>query len=65
MGWTVTYSQNNGRRSETETFGGTALPKPFLASGFNTNTTGTVRTEIDANRTLVTESLSTVLIRRF
>jgi len=55
MGWTITQAQNNGRRSEAQTFGGAALPKPFLTSGFNTNSTGTVRTDIDADRTLVTD----------
>jgi RHS repeat-associated protein len=55
MGWTVSRTQNNGRRTETETYGGTALPKPFVTSGFNTNSTGVVKTEIDANATTVTD----------
>ncbi|QYO66285.1 RHS repeat domain-containing protein [Leptolyngbya sp. 7M] len=53
MGWTLSTAWSNGRRSEVETFAGAALPVAF--GGNNANSTGIVRTDIDANRTLVTD----------
>ncbi len=55
MGWTRSKSINTGKYSETESFTGAALPHPFLTSGYNTNSTGKVRTDIDADRVLVTD----------
>jgi hypothetical protein len=55
MGWTLSQTRNDGRHSEVETFSGAALPKPFVASGFNTNTSGKVQTDIDTNVTTVTD----------
>ena len=52
MGWTRSMSVNTGRHSETETFSGSTLPAPW---GSNTNSTGKVKTDIDADRTLVTD----------
>ncbi|HSK73223.1 MAG TPA: RHS repeat-associated core domain-containing protein [Pyrinomonadaceae bacterium] len=52
MGWTRTKEENNGRREETETFSGVALPAPW---GSNTNSTGIVIEEEDANATVVTD----------
>lgn len=52
MGWTRSKSWNHGRRSETETFSGASLPAPW---GTNTNTTGVVVTETDANAATVTD----------
>lgn len=53
MGWTLSTAWSSGRRSEVETFSGSGLPTAF--SGSNTNSTGIVRTDIDAERTLVTD----------
>ncbi|MCV4593531.1 hypothetical protein OFC51_31275, partial [Escherichia coli] len=53
MGWTLSTAWSKGRRSEVETFSGAALPAAF--GGNNTNSTGIVRTDVDANRTLVTD----------
>ncbi|HRJ90510.1 MAG TPA: hypothetical protein PLX39_17670, partial [Pyrinomonadaceae bacterium] len=53
MGWTLSTAWSTGRRSEVETFSGSALPVAF--GGSNQNSTGIVRTDIDANRTLVTD----------
>ena len=55
MGWTRSMTVNNGKHSETETFSGALLPYPFLTTGYNTNSTGKVQTDIDADRTMVTE----------
>ncbi len=55
MGWTLGYSDKTGRYSETETFEGATLPEPFVASNGNTNSTGIVRTDVDATRMLVTD----------
>jgi RHS repeat-associated protein len=55
MGWTLAQSRNDGRHNEVETFTGSALPKPFVASGGNIATTGAVKTEADANITTVTD----------
>ncbi|MFV0387896.1 MAG: RHS repeat domain-containing protein [Pyrinomonadaceae bacterium] len=52
MGWTRNVNWNTGRRSETETFSGAALPAPW---GGNAATTGKVITEIDAEATTVTD----------
>ena len=52
MGWTRSMSVNTGRHSETETFSGSALPAPW---GSNTNSTGKVQTDIDADRALLTD----------
>lgn len=53
MGWTLSTAWNTGRRSEVQTFSGAGLPVVF--GGSNENSTGIVRTDIDANRTLVTD----------
>ncbi len=53
MGWTLATSWSNGKRSEIQTFSGAGLPVAF--DGSNTASTGTVRTDIDADRTLVTD----------
>ncbi|MEZ5308332.1 MAG: RHS repeat-associated core domain-containing protein [Pyrinomonadaceae bacterium] len=53
MGWTLSYSNRQGTLSETESYGGAALPAPFASSGGNTATTGFVTTRRDAARTLV------------
>ena len=53
MGWTLSTAWSNGRRSEVQTFSGSGLPSAF--GGSNTSSTGIVRTDIDANRTLVTD----------
>ncbi|MGD9631121.1 MAG: hypothetical protein AB7V18_17935 [Pyrinomonadaceae bacterium] len=53
MGWTLSTAWSSGRRSEVETFSGSGLPTVF--GGSNTNSTGIVRTDIDAERTLVTD----------
>jgi RHS repeat-associated protein len=52
MGWTRSKSWNTGRRGETETFSGAALPAPW---GSNGNSTGMVVTETDANAAIVTD----------
>lgn len=53
MGWTLSTAWSNGRRSEVQTFAGAGLPTAF--GGSNTNSTGIVRTDIDANATTVTD----------
>ncbi|QQS33229.1 MAG: RHS repeat-associated core domain-containing protein [Acidobacteriota bacterium] len=53
MGWTLSTAWSHGRRAETETFAGAGLPTVF--GGSNTNSTGIVRTDIDANTTTVTD----------
>jgi RHS repeat-associated protein len=52
MGWTRSTALNTGRHSEVETFSGASLPTPW---GTNANSTGVVATDIDADRTLVTD----------
>lgn len=52
MGWTRSKAWSTGIRSEVETFSGAALPAPW---GSNSSSTGIVRTDIDADRTLVTD----------
>lgn len=64
MGWTLSQALNTGRHNEVETFGGATLPKPFVASGENTNTSGKVTTDIDADRTLVTDQAGKQRISR-
>ncbi len=53
MGWTLSETRNDGRYSRVQTFAGAALPIAF--GGGNTNTTGVVTTETDANTTTVTD----------
>ena len=53
MGWTLSTAWSTGRRSEVQTFSGGALPVAF--GGSNQNSTGIIRTDIDANTTLVTD----------
>lgn len=53
MGWTLSTAWSNGRRSEVQTFTGSGLPTAF--GGSNGNSTGIVRTDIDSERTLVTD----------
>ncbi|MET0754010.1 MAG: RHS repeat-associated core domain-containing protein [Pyrinomonadaceae bacterium] len=52
MGWTRTKTVNTGGHSEIETFSGAPLPAPW---GSNSSSTGKVQTDIDADRTLVTD----------
>jgi RHS repeat-associated protein len=52
MGWTRSKSINTGKHSEVETFNGASLPAPW---GTNTSSTGKVQTDIDGERTLVTD----------
>jgi RHS repeat-associated protein len=52
MGWTRSKSINTGKHSEVETFAGASLPAPW---GTNANSTGKVQTDIDGERTLVTD----------
>jgi len=52
MGWTRSQTLNVGKHSEVETFTGGSLPAPW---GLNSATTGAVKTDTDANRTLVTD----------
>jgi hypothetical protein len=51
MGWTRSKTVNTGKHNEIETFAGTSLPAPW---GSNTNSTGVVITDVDANATTVT-----------
>lgn len=53
MGWTLSTAKNTGKHLEVETFSGAALPSAF--DGNNTNSTGKVQTDTDADRTLVTD----------
>lgn len=46
MGWTRTYSHENGRRIETQTFTGPSLPYPW---GPNSDSNGLTYTDLDAN----------------
>jgi YD repeat-containing protein len=52
MGWTRSKSINTGKHSEVETFSGANLPAPW---GTNTSSTEKVQTDIDGERTLVTD----------
>jgi RHS repeat-associated protein len=52
MSWSRSKADNGGRVREIETFSGASLPAPF---GSNTNSTGVVVTDYDADRTLVTD----------
>lgn len=61
MGWTRTEGDNVGRQIETQTFGGAALPAPW---GTNSNSTGTVTTAYDADRTLVSDQAGKKRINR-
>ncbi len=51
MGWTLGYADKSGRHSEVTTYAGAALPAAF--GGANTNSMGTVKTDVDANTTTV------------
>ncbi len=53
MGWVLTSSANTGRHTETTTFAGAALPQVF--GGSNTNSTGVVTTDTNANANTVTD----------
>ena len=53
MGWTLNYVRIGGRHSAVTSFSGAALPSVF--GGNNSNSTGVVLTEIDANATTVTD----------
>ena len=55
MGWTISKSWLVAKKQIVETFSGAALPSPFVTSGENNNSTGVVTTNIDANRTLITD----------
>jgi len=52
MGWTRSAAVNTGKHSEVETFSGAGLPFPW---GNNNTSTGVVKTDTDADRTLVTD----------
>jgi RHS repeat-associated protein len=54
MGWTRTKTINTGKHSEIETFSGASLPAPW---GSNSSSTGVVKTDIDLDRTLVTDQV--------
>ncbi len=54
MGWTLSKSWTNGSRSEVHTISGAGLPDEGF-DGPNSSSTGVVSTDIDANRTLVTD----------
>jgi len=56
LGWTLSTGWSSGIRSEVQTFSGAGLPTAF--GGSNTTSTGIVRTDLDANRTLVTDQAS-------
>ena len=56
MGWTLSTAWSSGIRSEVQTFSGSGLPSAF--GGSNSNSTGIVRTDIDANATTVTDQAS-------
>lgn len=57
MGWTRSKSDNGGRLTEVQTFGGAGLPGPW---GSNSTSTGTVTTAYNANLTTVTDQTSRV-----
>jgi RHS repeat-associated protein len=57
MGWTRSKAWHTGRKSEAETFTGSALPAPW---GSNSTSTGKVVTDIDANATTVTDEAGKV-----
>jgi RHS repeat-associated protein len=61
MGWTRSKSVNTGKHSEVETFSGPTLPAPW---GSNANSTGVATTDIDADRTLVTDQAGKQRISR-
>ena len=61
MGWTRSKTKSDGKESETETFSGHSLPAPW---GSNTSSTGVVKSEIDADRTLVTDQAGKQRISR-
>lgn len=61
FGWTRSQTQNNGKHSEVETFSGGSLPAPW---GGNNATTGVVKTDKDADRTLVTDQADKKRISR-
>jgi RHS repeat-associated protein len=52
MGWSLGYSDKAGKHSEATTFSGTALPAPW---GGSTASTGTIKTDTSAERTLFTD----------
>ncbi len=52
MGWTISYKDKTGRTSTVKTYLGGSLPAPW---GSNSNLTGTVLSQIDANTSLVTD----------
>jgi len=53
MGWTLSTAWSSGIRSEVQTFTGAGLPVAF--GGENDNSTGIVRTDIDANAKTITD----------
>ncbi len=53
MGWTLSKTINTGKFSEVQSFSGAELPAAF--GGSNANSSGIVRTDIDADRILVTD----------
>lgn len=62
MGWTLSTAWSSGIRSEVQTFAGAGLPTAF--GGSNTTSTGIARTDIDAERTLVTDQAGKQRIRK-
>ena len=61
MGWVVNFADKIGRFSTMTTYSGATLPAPW---GGNSNTTGTVSTNIDADRTLVMDQAGKSRISR-
>ena len=61
MGWSRSYSTKTGLHGEATTFSGAALPAPW---GSNSASTGTVTTDSDTDRTLVTDQAGKKRISR-
>ncbi len=61
MGWTLSYITKTGKHSEATTFSGAPLPAPW---GNNSNSSGTVKTDVDTDRTLVTDQAGKQRISR-
>lgn len=61
MGWTRAKAWHTGKKQEAETFTGASLPAPW---GTNSASTGIVTTQIDADRTVVTDQAGKSRISR-
>ena len=55
MGWTLSEARADGRYSEIQTFSGAASPSVF--GGNNSDSTGIVKTSVDANTTTVEDQV--------